>query len=152
MKVRACAIAVLCLASHASQAAESEWLPSAPASLGSRATWQALPVGAFAEVAVSKLALAQAILSDRSFAPRSAREVESLLGRPGALTCLGGAQPYLVRAVYGGAGEFSLLWSADTLVVAHGSLGAGGKNQASAIVACLTKAPAAVVSVVGGAI
>lgn len=152
MKLLACTIAVLCLLSQASQAADSEWLQSPPAALGPRTSWQELPAAAFVEVGVSKFPLAQAVLSERMFALRKPVELTSLLGPGHGFTCGAGSAPYLVRAMYSGTGEFSLLWAGDTLVVAHGSLGAAGPSRRSALVACLPKAPAAVVSLVSGAI
>jgi hypothetical protein len=151
MKRLLCTAAVMCVVCHASAAADAEWLRPAPSTIGPRASWQSSPAGAFVEVAVSKFGFAESLLSERPFIQRSPAEVTSLLG-PQPFTCGAGTQAYLVRALYSGNGAFSLLWAADTLVVAHGSLGAAGPGKRSALVACLARQPAAVVSVLSGAI
>jgi hypothetical protein len=152
MKHLLCTLAAMCVVCHASAAADTEWLPPPPATLGSRTSWQSSPAGAFVEVTVSKFALAQTLLSESTFVSRSPAEVASLLGPRRNFTCGAGSQPYLVRALYSGSGEFSLLWAADTLVVVHGSLGEAGPVKRSALVACLPRQPAAVVSLLSGAI
>jgi hypothetical protein len=103
-----CTVAAMCVACHASAAADTEWLPAAPAALGPRTSWQSSPAAAFVEVAVSKFGLAQALLSERPFVLRSPAEVTSLLSPRQSFTCGAGSQPYLVRAVYSGNGAFSL--------------------------------------------
>jgi hypothetical protein len=132
-------------------ACAAEWLPGA-GSAGPRTTWQAIPANAFAEVPVSKFALAQAILRGDTFVPREPLEAKSLLGPGASFACEPGSRAYIVRALYSGTGQFSLYWSKNTLVVAHESLGAAGSSGRSALIACLARAPVAVVSFIGGAL
>jgi hypothetical protein len=129
-------------------------LQKVPEALYPRSAWQALPEDAFAEIPVSKFDYARSELAGQPVIALTPGAMVSFLGREGLLHCTGQSRPYLVRAVYmnGGTGRFSLSWSSDSLIVAHGSMGMGSQTKESALVACLSKAPVSVFSQVGSAL
>jgi len=134
-------------------AASSEaWLDPVPASAGLRSDWAEIPNDAYFEVPASKLGTAEVWLADTAFL---AQEQSGLkyFGRPD-FKCPVSTKPYLVRAAYinGGTGGFGLHWAGSALVVSHASLGPGGAQHKSALVACLSTTPAAVFSSLSGAL
>lgn len=128
------------------------WLDPVPTSAGSWRDWAEIPSDIFFEVPASKLGTAEVWLADTAL---MAQEQSGLtyFGRPD-FKCPVSTKPYLVRAAYinGGTGSFSLHWAGSALVVSHASLGPGGAPRKSALVACLSKTPAAVFSSLSGAL
>jgi hypothetical protein len=130
----------------------ADWLGEVPQALWPRSDWQELPSGSFAEVPVSRFFVTRIELAEKAFVPQSPSAASSILGRE--FECAKGSQPYLVRALFtiGGTGRFNILWAKDSLVVEHGSLGTGNVKGESALIACLSRPPAAVFSHVASAL
>ena len=114
----------------------SEWLEPPPASAGSPQQWKEIPATAFFEVPASRLAAAEAWLSDTAALLQEPNGI-AYFGRPD-FKCTESTRPYLVRALYtnGGTGRFSLHWAGSALVVSHESLGRSSRPFRSALVAC----------------
>ena len=127
-------------------ASSAPWLKPAPASAGTWANWTEISASAFFEVPASKLGTAKHWLGKAAFLPQKQSDI-TYFGRPD-FKCRLPAKSYLLRASYinGGTGSFALYWSGSVLIVSHGSLGPAGAPSRSALVACLSKAPAAVYS------
>lgn len=104
------------------------------------------------EVPASKLSAAEVYLANVAYVVQTGGSL-GYFGRPD-FACAAPAKPYLVRALYtdGGTGSFSLYWAGSSLVVAQGSLGPPDDPSKSALVACLSKEPTAVFSVLSGAL
>lgn len=126
------------------------WLPPQPNDIA-QIPGEALPEEKFYEVSVSKFDSAEWELKDQIIIPLSS---PSYYGRKD-FRCSSGEKQYLVRALYGngGTGEFMVLWAKDELVIAHASLGAPPRPlPRSALVVCLSHAPAHVYTAVSGAL
>jgi hypothetical protein len=126
-----------------------QWLGPPPQVAGPPHDWTPIPVGSFFEIPVSKLAAAEAWLAKDTFITQ---QDASFFGQP-QFKCDLPSMLYLVRALYGngGTGGFDLKWAGSALVIVHGSLGSAVVPSKSALVACLSKRPTAVYSVVVGA-
>jgi len=126
------------------------WLPSEPDDI-SPIQGEALPEEKFYEVSVSNFDSAEWELKDQIIIPLS---LPANYGRKD-FRCSSGEKQYLARALYGngGTGVFTVLWVNDALVIAHASLGAPPRPlPRSALVVCLSHAPAHVYSAVSGAL
>jgi hypothetical protein len=130
------------------------WLEAAPSSMGGFGKWVKISDRAFFEVPASKLDAAETSLSNVTFLAQSSGD-PAYFGRPD-FQCTAPSKPYLVRALYinGGTGSFSLYWADSSLVVAQGSLGSpdAPTPNKSVLVACLSKEPKAVYSVLSSAL
>ena len=128
------------------------WLEPVPSSAGTWREWTEIPASSFFEVPASKLGTAEACLTDAAFLAQEQSGV-TYFGRPD-FKCPAATKPYLIRAAYinGGTGSFGLHWAGSVLVVSHAALGSGGAPSRTALVACLTQAPSAVISSLSGAL
>jgi hypothetical protein len=118
------------------------WLDPAPSSVPPLMNLEAVPHQLFIEVPQDKRPTAMAALKDAASVPGRAD-----FGGDG-FACPKPLRPYLIRALYGnnGIGTYDLYWTGSSLIVGHASLGGRVEPQASALVACLAKAPSAVYS------
>ena len=124
------------------------WLEPVPASVPPFQRWQEVSRQSFAEVPEAKRSAAMAAL-------RTATSVSPVPTSVGAdFVCSPPQRPYLIRALYENhdTGAFQLYWADSVLVVMHSSLGPATTPQASALVACLAKAPPAVYASISGAL
>jgi hypothetical protein len=118
------------------------WLDPAPSSVPSIMNLETVPHQLFTEVPQDKRAAAVTALKNAASVPGRADFGGDRFACPAPLS------PYLIRALYGnnGIGTYDLYWAGSSLIVGHASLGSRVKPQASALVACLAKAPSAVYS------
>ena len=124
------------------------WLEPVPASVPPFQRWQEVSRQSFAEVPEAKLSAAMAAL-------RTANSVSAAADfGGGGFVCSPPQRPYLIRALYENhdTGAFQLYWADSVLIVMHSSLGPATAPQASALVACLAKAPPAVYASISGAL
>jgi hypothetical protein len=122
------------------------WLEPFP-NTSSRSSWEEIPASRFFEVPASRLHEAELDLAEVPFLSEE-RLAEHYGGRN--FTCESPAKVYLVRASYRkGTGLYSLHWADSSLIVEHATLGLPQPQFRSALVACLSKAPDAVYSLVG---
>jgi hypothetical protein len=123
------------------------WLDPFPGT-SERPSWEEIPASRFFEIPVSRLPLAEHELAS---VPYLAKEglIEDYDGRN--FKCEPPTRAYLVRAMHssGGTGLYALHWAGSSLIVEHASLGLARPQHRSALVACLTRAPDAVYSLVG---
>ncbi len=128
--------------------APAAWLDPAPSSVPPIMSLETVPRQLFTEVPQDKRPAAITALKDAASVPGRAD-----FGGAG-FACPAPLSPYLIRALYGnnGVGTYDLYWTGSSLIVGHASLGGRVKPQASALVACLTKAPSAVYSSVTSAL
>jgi hypothetical protein len=128
------------------------WLAPVPTSMSKVQDWKDVPGDAFFEVSASRLEVAEDRL-DSSEALAQDANAAGYYGRS-KFKCVAPSRLYLIRALYenGGTGAFQLRWSGSALLVEHMSLGAAGKPQRSALIACLDHAPAHVYSSISGAL
>ena len=154
--VSACALLMLaatgCMSKREALQAKdvAPWMPSQPDDIA-QIRGDDLSEDKFYEVSVSRFDSAEWELKDKIIIPLSS---PNYYGRKD-FKCSSDEQPYLVRALYGngGTGEFLVLWIKDALVIAHASLGASPRPlPRSALVVCLSHAPAHVYSAVSGAL
>lgn len=131
---------------------QQEWLAPLPASASEWPDSGNVPNNAFFEVPSDKFAAAEQHLS-ASAAVLQADSAFKRFGRPD-FRCPASTKPYLVRAYTDGNrnGVFNLHWAGNNLVVFYGSLGGGNPPVRSALVACLSKDPSAVFSLLSSAL
>ena len=124
------------------------WLEPAPSSVPPIMSLETVPHRLFIEVPQDKRPAAMTALNDAASVPGRAD-----FGGEG-FACPAPLRPFLIRALHGnnGTGAYDLYWTGSSLIVGHASLGGRVEPQASALVACLAKAPSAIYSSVTSAL
>jgi hypothetical protein len=134
------AVLTLAIATQLRATEANTWLPEQPQEIKAKSGIRISDEKYF-EVSASKLETAEDFLAKESVFPE--REPVDNWGSTG-FKCGDGEKPYLVRALYGNGatGGYVVLWKDDALVVGHASLGPSNPPTRSALIVCLSHAPA----------